>query len=255
MSRPLWPPAGRTRRSCEDAFSRKCVGRRFFAKNRGGDVKALLIRDLRLAFRAGGGFGLGLAFFLIVIVLIPFGVGPEREVLSRIAPRILWVAALLAALLSLDRIFALDYEDGALALIATSPLPLEGVAVVKALAHWLTTGLPLAIAAPGLGFLLFLPGSAYATLLAALMIGTPALSVIGTFGAALTVGIKRGGLLLSLLVLPLYVPTLIFGAEAARRGAEGMDVSTPLLMLAGITCGVIALMPFASAAVLRMGLR
>ena len=216
---------------------------------------ALLIRDLRLAVRAGGGFGLGLAFFLIVVVLVPFGVGPETAVLTRIAPGILWVAALLAALLSLDRIYALDYEDGSLALLATSPLPLEGVSLIKALAHFITTGLPLTLAAPALGFLLNLAPSAYGYLLLSLLLGTPALSVIGTFGAALTVGLKRGGLLLSLLVLPLYVPTLIFGAEAVRRGGEGLDASTPLLMLAGITAGTIALLPFATAAALRINLR
>ncbi|MCT4373229.1 heme exporter protein CcmB [Yangia mangrovi] len=216
---------------------------------------ALLLRDLRLAVRAGGGFGLGLAFFLIVTVLIPFGVGPETGLLSRIAPGILWIGALLACLLSLDRIFALDWEDGSLDLLATAPLPMEGIVTIKALAHWITTGLPLVLAAPALGVLLSLPPSGYLWVLVSLALGTPALSVIGTFGAALTVGLKRGGLLLSILVLPLYVPTLIFGAEVARRGAEGLAVQTPLLMLAGISFGTLALLPFASAAVLRINLR
>ncbi|MFZ5964644.1 heme exporter protein CcmB [Thalassococcus sp. BH17M4-6] len=216
---------------------------------------ALLTRDLRLAVRAGGGFGLGLAFFLIVTVLVPFGVGPDSALLSRIAPGILWIGALLACLLSLDRILALDWEDGSLDLLATAPLPMEGIVSVKALAHWITTGLPLVLAAPLLGVLLNLPGPGYLWLLVSLLLGTPALSVIGTFGAALTVGLKRGGLLLSLLVLPLYVPTLIFGAEVARRGAEGLEVATPLLMLAGISFGALALLPFASAAVLRINLR
>jgi heme exporter protein B len=218
-------------------------------------VRALFLRDLRLAIRAGGGFGLGLAFFLIVVVLVPFGVGPEAAILTRIAPGVLWVAALLAALLSLDRIFALDHEDGSLPLLATSPLPLEGVALIKGLAHWVTTGLPLTLAAPALGFLLNLAPDAYVFLLASLAIGTPALSMIGAFGAALTVGIRRGGLLLSLLVLPLYVPTLIFGAEAVSRGAEGLPATTPLLMLGGITLGAFALLPFATAAALRVNLR
>tara|TARA_R100000789_G_scaffold44785_1_gene45787 strand:- start:2392 stop:3048 length:657 start_codon:yes stop_codon:yes gene_type:complete len=218
-------------------------------------VIALLLRDIRLAMRAGGGFGLGLSFFLIVVVLVPFGVGPQSALLTVIAPGILWLGALLACLLSLDRILALDWEDGSLDLLATSPLPMEGIVSVKALAHWLTTGLPLVAAAPVLGLLLNLSESGYKWLIVSLLLGTPALSVIGTFGAALTVGLKRGGLLLSLLVLPLYVPTLIFGAEVARRGAEGFDVTTPLLMLAGITCGTIALLPFASAAVLRVNLR
>lgn len=218
-------------------------------------MRALLLRDMRLALRAGGGFGLGLAFFLIVTVLVPFSVGPNPDLLRVIAPGVLWLGALLACLLSLDRLLALDFEDGTLDLLVTAPLPLEAALSVKALAHWLTTGLPLVIAAPVLGVLLNLAGPGYLWLVVSLACGTPALSVIGCFGAALTVGIKRGGLLLSLLVLPLYVPTLIFGAEVARRGAAGQDVSTPVGMLAGITLGVIALMPFASAAVLRMGLR
>jgi heme exporter protein B len=218
-------------------------------------VRALLFRDLRLAVRAGGGFGLALAFFLIVIVLVPFGVGPEAAILARIAPGILWVAALLAALLSLDRIFALDLEDGTLPLLATAPLPLEGVALAKGAAHWITTGLPLTVAAPVLGVLLNMDAAAYRWLVLSLLIGTPALSMIGTFGAALTVGVRRGGLLMSLLVLPLYVPTLIFGAEAVRRGVEGLAATTPLLMLAGITLGSIALLPFATAAALRINLR
>lgn len=216
---------------------------------------ALLKRDLALAIRAGGGFGLGLAFFLIVVTLVPFGVGPQSELLGRIAPGILWLGALLACLLSLDRILALDWEDGSLDLLATAPLPMEGIVSIKALAHWLTTGLPLVLAAPVFGVLLNLAGPGFVWLTLSLAIGTPALSVIGTFGAALTVGLKRGGLLMSLLVLPLYVPTLIFGAEVARRGAEGMAVETPLMMLAGISCAVIALLPFASAAVLRVNLR
>lgn len=216
---------------------------------------ALLIRDLKLAIRAGGGFGLGLAFFLIVCTLVPFSVGPRSQLLSSIAPGILWLGALLACLLSLDRIFALDYEDGSLDLLATAPLPMEGVVSIKALTHWLTTGLPLVVAAPALGILLNLPAEGYLWLFLSLFLGTPALSVIGTFGAALTVGLKRGGLLLSILVLPLYVPTLIFGAELARRGTQGMDVQTPLLMLTGITFATFALLPFASSAVIRINLR
>ncbi|WP_171099821.1 heme exporter protein CcmB [Ruegeria sp. HKCCA6707] len=216
---------------------------------------ALLLRDLKLAIRAGGGFGLGLAFFLIVTILVPFSVGPQSALLATIAPGVLWLGALLACLLSLDRLLALDWEDGSLDLLATAPLPLEGVVSIKALAHWITTGLPLVLAAPVLGVLLSLPGQGYVWLVISLLLGTPALSVIGTFGAALTVGLKRGGLLLSLLVLPLYVPTLIYGAEVARRGAIGMEVETPLLMLAGITAATVALLPFASAAVLRVNLR
>ncbi len=215
---------------------------------------ALLTRDLALATRAGGGFGLGLAFFLLVAVLVPLGVGPEPETLARIAPGILWVGALLACLLSLDRLFSLDAEDGSLDLLVTAPIPLEAIVAVKSLAHWIVTGLPLTLAAPALGLLLNLPLPAYPWLIAAFALGTPALSVIGAFGAALTVGLKRGGLLLSLLVLPLYVPTLIFGAEVIRRGAGGLDAATPLLLLAGITLGSAALLPFASAAAIRVNL-
>ncbi|WP_207100423.1 heme exporter protein CcmB [Paracoccus shandongensis] len=216
---------------------------------------ALLRRDLRLAVRAGGGFGLGVAFFLILCALVPFGVGPDTAALQPIAAGILWLGALLACLLSLDRIFALDHEDGSLDLLATSPLPLEGAVAVKALAHWITTGLPLIIAAPLFGILLHLPGAAIPALLVSLLLGTPALSMLGAFGAAVTVGLRRGGLLLSLLVLPLYIPTLIFGTEMIRRGQEGGDMAAPILFLAGITAGVLAVIPFAAAAALRVNLR
>lgn len=216
---------------------------------------ALLQRDLALSVRAGGGFGLALAFFLIVVTLTPLAVGPGTGTLATIAPGILWLGALLACLLSLDRILALDHEDGSLDLLATAPLPLEGVAGIKALAHWITTGLPLTLAAPAFGVLLNLPAPGYGWLVLSLLVGTPALSVIGTFGAALTVGVKRGGLLLSLIVLPLYIPTLIFGAEVARRGAAGMETATPLAALAAITLATAALLPFASAAAIRVNLR
>jgi len=210
---------------------------------------------MRLALRAGGGFGLALAFFLIVVALVPFGIGPDSDTLAIIARGVLWIGALLACLLSLDRIFALDHEDGSLDLLATAPVPLEGVVAIKALAHWLTTGLPLTLAAPLFAILLNLPGPAYPWLVVTLLLGTPALSMIGAFGAALTVGLKRGGLLMSLLVLPLYVPTLIFGSDAVRRAAEGFDLTTPVLMVAGISLGTVALLPFAAAAALRVNLR
>jgi heme exporter protein B len=218
-------------------------------------MRALLLRDLRLAFRSGGGFGLGLAFFLILAVLVPLGVGAESGTLARIAPGILWVGALLACLLSLDRFFALDHEDGSLDLLATSPIPLEGVVAIKALAHWLVTGLPLTVAAPALGVLLNLPPAAYGWLVISLLLGTPTLSILGAFGAALTVGVRRGGLLLSLLVLPLYIPTLVFGAEVVRRGAEGVALGVPLALLSAISLGAAALVPFAAASALRVNLR
>nr|WP_216671283.1 heme exporter protein CcmB [Mangrovicoccus sp. HB161399] len=214
-----------------------------------------MLRDLKLAVRAGGGFGLALAFFLIVTVLVPFAVGPDTQRLQPIAAGVLWIGALLACLLSLDRMLALDHEDGTLDLLATAPIPLEGVVLVKACAHWLTTGLPLTLIAAPLGVLLNLAEPGYLWLVVSLACGTPALSMIGAFGAALTVGLKRGGLLLSLLVLPLYVPTLIFGAEVARRGAEGLETQVPLMLLAAITLGVLAAMPFAAAAALRINLR
>ena len=215
---------------------------------------ALLKRELSLALRNGGGAGLGLAFFLIVTVLVPFGVGPETAILGKIAPGTLWVGALLACLLSLDRLFQPDYEDGTLDLLALSPLPLEAVAATKAIAHWLTTGLPLVVAAPVLALTLHLPTPAYATLILSLLIGTPALSFLGTIGAALTIGIKRGGLLLSLLVLPLYVPTLIFGARAVTLAAEGQSATAALLFLAGTSLFILAMAPFTAAAAVRVHL-
>ena len=215
----------------------------------------LLQRELRLAVRAGGGFGLSLAFFLVAVVLVPLGVGPDSATLGIIAPGILWTAALLACLLSLDRMFQIDYEDGSLDLLATSPVPLEGVVMVKASAHWITTGLSLTLAAPVLGILLNIDPGGHFWLLASLAIGTPALSMIGAFGAALTVKVRRGGGLLPLLVLPLYVPTLVFGAECARRGSEGLEAGTPMALLAGITFGALGLLPFAAAAALRVNLR
>ena len=216
---------------------------------------SLFKRDILLAFRSGGGFGLALAFFLILVMFVPFGVGADRAVLARIAPGILWIGALLACLLSLDRIFQLDAEDGTLDVLATSPIPLEGIAAAKAAAHWVTTGLPLTVAAPFLGYLLGLPQAAYLWLVLSLLTGTLALSFIGMFGAAITVGIKRGGLLLSLLVLPLYIPTLIFGAQSVARVTQGLDPLPVWLLLSGLSLLSVAVMPFAGALALRANLR
>jgi len=218
-------------------------------------VITLILRDLRIAVRAGGGFGLSLAFFFIIVIFFPFSIGPNLNLLSKVASGTLWVGALLACLLSLERIFALDFEDGTLDLLATSPIPLEGIVIAKAFVHWLTTGLPLILLTPFLGVLLGLQTSGIIFLITSLIFGTPALSIIGTFGAALTVGIKRGGLLLSILVLPLYIPTLIFGAEAARRGGEGFEMQTSILLLLGVTLLSWAILPFAAASVLRINLR
>jgi len=216
---------------------------------------ALLQRDLILAVRAGGGFGLGMVFFLIVVIMVPLGIGPDMELLSKVSVGILWVGALLACVLSLDRIFSLDYDDGTLELLLTSPIPLEAVVTVKAFSHWITTGLPLVIISPILGLLLGLQVSDLKWVFISLLLGTPALSVIGAFGAAITVGIRRGGLLLSLLVLPLYVPTLVFGANVASTGLADISNSSALLILTAVTLGAFSILPFASALVLRINLR
>ena len=218
-------------------------------------ARAVLARELTLALRSGGGAGLGLAFFLIVVLLVPLGVGPEAGTLAKVAPGMLWIGALLACLLSLDRLFQTDAEDGTLDVLALAPLPLETLAALKALAHWLTTGLPLVVVAPVLGVTLSLPAPAYPWLIASLAVGTPGLSFLGAIGAALTVGLRRGGLLLSILVLPLYVPTLIFGARTVAEAAEGGDPWPAFLLLAGLTLFILALAPFASAAALRVQLR
>ena len=216
---------------------------------------ALLQRDLILAVRAGGGFGLGMAFFLIVVILVPLGFGPDMEKLSKVSVGVLWVGALLACVLSLDRIFSLDYDDGTLELLITSPIPLEAVVTIKAFSHWITTGLPLVVISPILGLLLGLQVSDLKWVFISLLLGTPALSVIGAFGAALTVGIRRGGLLLSLLVLPLYVPTLIFGANVASKGLADISNNSALLILTAVTLAAFSILPFASALVLRINLR
>jgi heme exporter protein B len=218
-------------------------------------MRALILRDLRLALRTGGGAGIGLGFFLVVALLVPLGVGPEPDRLAPVGPGTLWIAGLLAALLSLDRLFQADWEDGSLDLLALSPLPLEAVVALKALAHWLTTGLPLLVIAPLAAVTLHLPGPAYPWLVAALLVGTPALSFLGAIGAAVTVGIRRGGLLLSILVLPLYLPTLIFGARAVALAAEGQDPVPAFLLLAAVTLLVLAGAPFAAARALRVNLR
>lgn len=216
---------------------------------------ALMRRDLALAFRIGGGGLLALGFFLLAALLIPLGVGPEGGALARIAAGVTWVCALLACLLSLDRLFQADLEDGSLDQIALGPLPLEAAVLAKAAAHWIATGLPLTAAAPLIGVMLNLDPRAFGALLLALLIGTPALSLVGAVGAALTAGVRRGGLLLSVLVLPLYVPTLIFGAQAADRAATGLDPTPALAFLGAVTALAAGVAPFAAAAALRVNLR
>ncbi len=193
-------------------------------------------------------------FFVLTVTLFPLGVGPEASVLRRIAPGVIWVSALLAAMLSLDRLFQVDFEDGSLDQLALAPLPLELVAAAKCLAHWLSTGLPLLVISPLLGILLNLSGEAYGTLLLAMAIGTPSLSLVGAIGAALTVGIRRGGVLLSLLVLPLYIPVLIFGVGAIDAALVGLGGNAHLLVLAAILLIALPLAPWAVAGALRLNL-
>jgi heme exporter protein B len=212
---------------------------------------ALLVRDLRLAFREGSVLGAALGFYLIVVAMLPLGLGPDMALLSRIAPGLLWLALLLAALLSLGRLFETDIEDGSLDVLATGPLPLEAVVAAKGLAHWLSTALPLTLLAPVLGLMLNLDLAAYPPLLLTMLIGTPAISFIGAIGAALTLRSRRGSLLIALLVLPLYVPTLIFGigAVASLLGPGGAQPS--LMILGAISLGALVLGPIAAAAALR----
>jgi heme exporter protein B len=215
----------------------------------------LLTRDLQLALREGGAIGTALGFFLIVVSLMPLGLGPDLNLLARIAAGILWIALLLAALLSLGRIFEADYEDGSLEALSAGPLPLELVASAKAFAHWLTTGIPLALLAPVLGLLLNLELSLYPVLVATTLIGTPAVSFLGSVGAALTLKTRRAGLLLALIVLPLYVPTLIFGISAVGASAGPQGVGASMLILAAISLASLVIGPIAAAAALRVQLQ
>jgi heme exporter protein B len=213
----------------------------------------LVRRDLVLAMREGGAIGTALGFFLIVVALMPLGLGPDLNLLARIAAGVLWIALLLAALLSLGRIFETDHEDGTLETLATGPLPLELVAAAKALAHWISTGIPLALLAPVLGILLNLDLKAYPVLVATMLAGTPAVSFLGAIGAALTLKARRGGLLLALLVLPLYIPTLIFGISAQSVLALGQSgFGAPFLILIALSLMSIVLGPVAAAAALRI---
>ena len=218
-------------------------------------LSALLVRDIRLAMRVGGGAVIGVLFFLIVVTLIPFAIGPELNLLARIGPAILWLGALLASLLALDRLIAADYEDGSLDLLLTAPMPIEIVVAVKALAHWLTTGLPLVIATPILGLLLNLDPQATAAVALTLLAGTPALTFIGLIGAALAVALRRGGLLLAVLVLPLTIPVLIFGVAAANAAIVGpMPFGAPFSILCALTLMSLVIGPIAAGAALRQGM-
>ncbi len=213
---------------------------------------AMLTRDLRVAVRIGGGALIGVLFFLVVVTLTPLALGPDLALLQRIGPAILWLAALLASLLALDRLFAADHEDGSLDLILTGRAPLELVVAVKGLAQWFTTGLPLVIAAPLIGLFLNLDAKAAGALVLTLLVGTPGLTFIGLIGAALAVTLRRGGLLLAVLVLPLTVPVLIFGVAAANAAVMGpVPFGTPFTILCALTLASIVVGPFAAAAALR----
>jgi heme exporter protein B len=218
-------------------------------------ILALIRRDLTLNMRQGGGVGTALGFFLTVVVLLPIGIGPDQALLARIAPGALWISLLLSVLLSADRIYQQDYEDGSLDVMTMGPVPFEMVALGKAIAHWLSTSLPLAIAAPILGFLVNLEPEAILPLAAAMALGSIALSLLASIGAAVTVGLRRGGLLVSLLVLPLYVPVLIFGLSASQANAAPGLTAASLLILAAIALVSLVVSPLASAAALRSYLK
>jgi heme exporter protein B len=216
---------------------------------------ALVMRDIRLATRAGGGALMGALFFLIVVTLVPFALGPDLALLGRIGPSILWLGALLASLLALDRLFTSDFEDGSLDVLMTGSLPLELAVTAKALAHWLTTGLPLVIVAPVLGLLLNIESGAMGAVALTLLAGTPALTFIGLIGAALSVTLRRGGLLLAVLVMPLTVPVLIFGVSATNAAVSGpVPFGPPFTILCALSLMSLVIGPFAAAAALRTGL-
>ncbi|MCK1272167.1 heme exporter protein CcmB [Bradyrhizobium sp. 49] len=209
----------------------------------------VFLRDVTLARRIGGGGVLGLVFFLSLVTVVPFAIGPDLRLLSRIGPAILWIAALLASLLGLDRLFQADHEDGSLDQMLLSPTPLELIVLVKCMAHWFVTGLPLVLLSPLFGLMLDLDGSALWAVAATLLVGTPTFTFLGAIGAALTVTLRRGGLLLSILVVPLAVPVLIFGVSAAQSGTA--PVLTPFIVLCALGLASVALAPIAAAAALR----
>ncbi len=220
-----------------------------------GAVASLFRREIRLSLRVGGGAMMGAVFFLIVVTIMPFAVGPDLNLLGRIGPAILWTGALLATLIGLDRLFQADHEDGSLDLLTMTETPLVVIVAVKAVAHWVTTGLPLVLVAPLLGLMLNVEPGALGAVAATLLVGTPALTFLGAIGAALTVALRRGGLLVPVVVLPLTVPVLIFGVGATDAAITGpVPMSTPLLILAGLTLISVVLAPIAAAAALRLAL-
>lgn len=216
---------------------------------------ALVVFDIRLAVRRGADTLAVLGFFVITVILFPFGVGPDGALLARIAPGLVWVTALLAAMLALDRLFLGDFEDGSLDQLVLSEIPLELIVLAKAAAHWATTGLPLIVVAPILALVLNMDATGLGHLMLSLLLGTPTLTLIGTIGAALTLGARRAGVLISLLVLPLYIPVLIFGVALVSAAIGGINPGARLMALAGFLLAALALAPFATAAALRQAVR
>jgi heme exporter protein B len=218
-------------------------------------LAALMLRELRIGRRIGGGASMGVVFFLCLVAITPFAIGPDMALLGRIAPAILWIAALLATLLGLDRLFQADREDGSLDLLLMSETPLELIVLTKCLAHWLLTGVPLVAASPFFGLMLGLEPQALAPVAVSLLVGTPALTLVGAIGAALTVGLRRGGLLLAILILPLSVPILIFGVAAAAAGGANagspLSFATPFVILCAVSLVALAIAPFAAALALQ----
>jgi heme exporter protein B len=212
---------------------------------------AIIRRELKLAIRQGADASIALMFFVVVVALFPLGVGPEPGILERISGGVVWIGALLAAMLSLDRLFQADHEDGSLDLLVLTPWPLEFLVLAKCLAHWLVTGLPIMLVSPLLGLLLHMNTDAYLSLLAAMALGTPVLSLIGAVGASLVLGARRAGVLVSLLILPLTVPVLIFGVAAVEAAAIGQSPQPHLMLLGALLLASIPLCPLATAAALR----
>ncbi|MGV8997756.1 MAG: heme exporter protein CcmB [Parvibaculaceae bacterium] len=216
---------------------------------------SLVRRDVALAVQVGGGGGMAVFFFFVTVALLPLGIGPNLNLLAQVAPGLLWVALLLSSLLTLDRLFQADFEDGTLDALSMGALPLELTVVAKIMSHWLTTGLPLVIAAPVLGFLLNLNEAQFLPLVTAMLIGSPALSLMGAVGAALTVSVRRGGLLASLLVMPFYIPVLIFGVAAASASVMPGITAQAMALLGAVTLLSLVVGPWASAAALRANLK
>lgn len=218
-------------------------------------MAAGLRRELVMSFRHKGDLANPLIFFLMVVVFVPLGISEEPAMLARVAPGILWVIALLATLLSLDGLFRSDFDDGSLEQLVLSPQPLACLVLTKVFAHWLLAGVPLTLLAPVLGVMLQLPGEGYPVLVLSLLIGTGSLSLIGAIGAALTVGLRKGGLLLSLIIMPFYVPVLIFGAGAVKNAIDGFAVGAELAVLLAMLLGWLMLAPFAIAGALKISVR